>query len=431
MTVVKAAIAGSSKRSAHEEVGRGRQAAAELPGQSNADTASHVCPRCTFDNHPSMTSCEICGAPLKSNMPASPTAMTGSDSTRGSSPEPASSNSLQALDDPMEPTKFSFRSGGEKIFHDRLKGALTQRKWLLQSAPVTPRLDSPTPSGQATPPIRKNIGISGLERHDSELRQTNEVVIGNAFEDLSALMASAKDIIALAEKFSKQTKADGVEPADLEQQPMEQANALLSSLNLTTTKEMLGASSSSSAQHSTYLTQLARSVADFLLDDTGGTALLKSSGGIISLVDLWAVFNRARGGVELVSPMDLSEAVELFEKLRLPVQARQFKASGLRVVRSAEWNDERIVKALTKWLQELRDVEAALDEQGDAINWGRGVTALEVADRFGWSVGVASEELEMAEESGALCREMGVEGIKFWLNWFTKDLAELVGFRFD
>ena len=53
--------------------------------------------------------------------------------------------------------------------------------------------------------------------------------------------------------------------------------------------------------------------------------------------------------------------------------------------------------------------------------FGRGITAQEAAQRFGWSVGVASEELEMAEEKGALCREEGVEGLRFWENWIVDD----------
>lgn len=137
--------------------------------------------------------------------------------------------------------------------------------------------------------------------------------------------------------------------------------------------------------------------------------------------------------MELVSPMDFSEAVDLFEKLRLPVQARVFRGSGLRVVRGSEWSDERVVKALISWLRDLRRQDVmegfadGLEQNRSGMQWGRGVTALEAADRFGWSVGVAGEELAMAEERGALCREVGLEGVKFWKNWFTKDLAELAG----
>ena len=49
--------------------------------------------------------------------------------------------------------------------------------------------------------------------------------------------------------------------------------------------------------------------------------------------------------------------------------------------------------------------------------FGRGVTARDAAERFGWSIGVAEEELEMAEERGVLCREESIEGLTFWENF--------------
>jgi len=142
---------------------------------------------------------------------------------------------------------------------------------------------------------------------------------------------------------------------------------------------------------------------------------LKGEGGIMSLVDLWAVFNRSRNGVELVSPSDFEKAASLWEKLGLPVRLRRFK-SGLLVVQRREWNDDKIINLLKVWFQEMHILPPA---QIDAIDWrlfGRGITAQEAAQRFGWSVGVASEELEMAEEKGVLCREEGIEGLKFWEN---------------
>ncbi|KAG4432843.1 hypothetical protein IFR05_011682 [Cadophora sp. M221] len=117
----------------------------------------------------------------------------------------------------------------------------------------------------------------------------------NAFEDLEALMASAKEIVALAESFS--SSGGGAE-----------TNAVANALGLVTTKDMLGGGSNS---ESLYISELSRNLADFLTDDARG--VLRKAGGIISLVDLWAVFNRARGGVELVSPLDFEKAARLWE----------------------------------------------------------------------------------------------------------------------
>lgn len=377
--------------------------------QASENGASFQCPRCTFLNHPSLLSCELCGAPLLSQ--DLPTGL-GQQESRAESPGPM----LQSLSLPgigaSESIKISFRGGGEKIFLERLKAAMTQRKWLLQGAPPVPKLNRQggdvgvNDSSPSTDRV-KTVGIAGLEQRRLDMRKNNEVVIGSAFEDLEALMASAKEIVALAESFARQM--DGSVNGSSE------ANALLaqsaSALGLVTTKDMLSGGSSS---ETLYLSELSRNLAEFLTEDARG--VLRKAGGIISLVDLWAIFNRARGGVELVSPMDFEKAARLWEKLKLPVRLRQFK-SGVLVVQASDRTDEKTIKSLLAWLNDLHYFPPEKDVPWDWREFGRGVTALDAAERFGWSIGVATEELEMAEERGALCREESAEGLKFWENW--------------
>ncbi|KAK1988835.1 EAP30/Vps36 family protein [Colletotrichum cereale] len=376
--------------------------------QKPADpSATFQCPRCTFSNHPSLLSCEMCGAPLISQ--DLPKTKPQEQAQRTESPGPVS-NSPAPGQDTAENIKISFRGGGEKIFYERLKGALTQRKWLLQGAPPVPKSNRTvddngaivrTPS--AAPERPKGVGIAGLEQRGLDMRKNNEVMIGSAFEDLDALMASAKEIVALAERFARQNGGSGAE-----------ANALLaesaSQLGLVTTKDIVGGSSSETL----YLSELSRNLAEFLTDDARG--VLKKAGGIINLVDLWAMFNRARGGVELVSPMDFEKAAQMWETLKLPVRLRKFK-SGVLVVQSSERTDETTIKALVSWLDDLHEFPPEKELAWDWRQFGRGVTARDAAERFGWSIGVAEEELEMAEERGVLCREDGIEGLKFWKNY--------------
>ena len=416
MNVVKAAIASMSDRHA------GSLGAIESndPGQTvsrdspySGVESSVACPRCTFLNHPSLPTCEVCGVALprrSHNLSSVSTTPPGSRSESPAPPDDASTSSIN----------FSFRDGGEKIFLERLKSALVQKKWLLQSAPPVPqaskRFAADRTSGESGGAGR-GVGIAGLEQRGLETRKNNEVVIGNAFEDLAALMASAKDIIALAETFASQVKPSSGDstPYDSSGDAIAQdPAALLSQLNLTTTKDML-----SSTTSSLYHSELARSLAEFLTDDSRG--VLRSSGGIMTLVDLWALFNRARGGVELVSPTDFAAAAELFETLGLPVRLRRFK-SGVCVVQERGRTEERTIAALTGWLAQLREDGIPHGEatSWDWNRWGSGVTAQECAERFGWSVGVAVEELEMAEEKGALCRESCLEGVRFWENWFVE-----------
>lgn len=375
----------------------------------------NVCPRCTFANHPSLPDCEICGASLKKTN-------NGSRSlTPDRSDSPAPLFPVDKLGDTAisECIKLSFRGGGEKIFLERLKNALVQRKWILQNAPPVPKLASPfqqsheNSSSPGTPPQTSGVGIAGLERRGLETRKNNEAAIGGAFEDLEALMASAKEIVALAESFAT---GSGMAPSE----ESADANSLLSqsaaALGMVTTKDMLG-----SGSENLYLSELSRNLAEYLTDDRKG--ILHREGGIMSLIDLWAVFNRSRNGVELVSPADFQKAAELWEKLRLPVRLRRFK-SGLLVVQRFDWNDEKTLRQLELWFEEM-----TLETPADGVTWdcqlyGRGVTAQEAAQRFGWSVGVAAEELEMAEDRGFLCREEGIEGLKLWRNHIALGEAE-------
>ncbi|AEO60859.1 hypothetical protein MYCTH_2310541 [Thermothelomyces thermophilus ATCC 42464] len=393
--------------------------------QSSDPDASFQCPRCTFLNHPSLLSCEICGAALISH--DLPPELAPQTRAHTESPGPvlhAHSPLASGADNP-ESIKISFRGGGEKIFYERLKSSMTQRKWLLQGAPPIPKaprpgessLDGPGTGSSTSAPAtttptsqsRAKIGgIAGLEHHSQAVRKNNELVIGSAFEDLEALMASAKEVVALAESFARQVK--GASSAG--------ENALLADsvnqLGLVATKDIVGSSSGAGGSDSLYLSELARTLAEFLTDDRRG--VLRKAGGIISLVDLWAMFNRARGGVELVSPADFEKAAALWERLGLPVRLRTFK-SGVKVVQGRDRTDETTIKALLAWLKDLHEIPPEREVPWDWRRFGRGVTARDAAERFGWSIGVAEEELEMAEERGVLCREEGIEGLKFWENF--------------
>lgn len=358
------------------------------------------CPRCTFRNHPQLLSCELCGAPLLS------AETPREEANRSESPGPILEIPSSSLGNSPECVKLSFRVGGDKIFHERLKGAMVQRKWLLQNAPPVPKPSQER--AQALTERTKVVGIAGLERRGQEQRNNNAVAIGSAFEDLEALMASAKEIVALAESFAKTSADDSASANPL---LLESATAL----GMVTTKEMLGSRSGSG---SLYVSELSRNLAEYLTDDARG--ILKKEGGIMSLVDLWAIFSRAKGGVDLVSPIDFEKAARLWEKLNLPVRLRQFK-NGLLVVQRHDWTDDKTIAQILGWFNELRQIPPPIDVKWDWTTFGRGVTAQEAARRFGWSVGVASEELEMAEDKGVLCREEGVEGLRFWENFFMDE----------
>nr|KYP34305.1 Vacuolar protein sorting-associated protein 36 [Cajanus cajan] len=81
-----------------------------------------------------------------------------------------------------------------------------------------------------------------------------------------------------------------------------------------------------------YHQQLSRQLADFV------KVPLERAGGIINLIDIYCLFNRARG-TELISPDDLLQACSLWEKFDVPVVLRKFD-SGVMVIQTKSHSDE-------------------------------------------------------------------------------------------
>lgn len=425
--MVKASIAAMSSRtgSASTDLSSSQRNSMDMALSSGPPTSSPqsvgqstLCPRCTFQNHPSLNTCEMCGASLY-NISSRRSQLIEQSIQRPESPGPSLAGTSIVGDETIETIKFSFRAGGVQVFMERLQGALVQRKWLLQSAPPVPRAHMTPPqssspysapyqatAASSTPP--RVVGIAGLERRGAELRQNNQAVIGTAFEDLEALMTSAKEVIQMAEQFARQSNGNASD--DAKRLVSDSASAL----GLITTKDMLGSGSSA---EQLYVTELSRDLAEFLTDDRKG--ILRKEGGIISLVDLWQVFNRTRNGIELISPLDFEKAATTWDTLRLPVRLRRFK-SGLLVVQERSRTDEKTIASLLGW---LRQPQSTTPQPLAENSFGRGATAHEIAEQFGWSVGVATEELEMAEETGALCRDQCLDGIRFWENHISKFAA--------
>lgn len=75
-----------------------------------------------------------------------------------------------------------------------------------------------------------------------------------------------------------------------------------------------------------YFNQLARQLAEFLSD------CMPKNGGIMTLSDIYCMFNRARG-VELISPDDLYQAARLQTQLKLGYHLRKFQG-GLIVLQA-------------------------------------------------------------------------------------------------
>ncbi|KAF5338832.1 hypothetical protein D9758_012092 [Tetrapyrgos nigripes] len=157
--------------------------------------SSIACPACTFLNHPSMRSCEICGTDLP-KLRTEPE-MKSAPSSRPTSPDTDSD------DDDGRKTrmmKLSFRKGGDKAFYAVLKRSLQGKAWEAKHPSGT----SLTPSSE---PEFNRSGISGILRTVEASAQGRDANMSDALQDLEALMIKAKDMVKLAADLNERLTA--------------------------------------------------------------------------------------------------------------------------------------------------------------------------------------------------------------------------------
>ncbi|GLT50020.1 hypothetical protein SLA2020_235340 [Shorea laevis] len=238
------------------------------------------------------------------------------------------------------------------------------------------------------------VGVAGILRKEQEMWESTDKSLQEAFQDLSALMSKAKEMVMLAEKM-RQKLLSGTNTSaanDEEMGSKEEMQDWLLSVGIISpvTKETAGA---------LYHQQLSRQLADFV------RIPLEKAGGMINLIDVYCLFNRARG-TELISPEDLLQACSLWEKFDVPVMLRKFD-SGVMVIQNKSHSDEEVfarIKALVSKPEALRN----------------GISASDAARTLEIAPAMAKEHLLTAESKGLLCRDISPDGFRFYINLFPE-----------
>ena len=323
---------------------------------------------------------------------------------------------------------LAFRGENPDAFTAAVADALVKKTWLAEpppssstrtGAPSSSSLATRVPPGQPPPPAAPpppnaagrpaafaiSAGVGGvLHRQHQEHKQRQETVT-EAFTDMNALMAKAKEMVTLAEHLAavanrrqqRTTDSSGSDASDAETTEMD---AMMLSMGIASpvTRETAGA---------LYHQQLARQLADWL------PQVLAKRGGILALPDVFCLFNRARGS-ELISPEDLLKACQLWRRLGVPLQFRRFE-SGVQVVQSLDRSDDEVCATLTEMIN--RPLGPSDDETRDAM---RRMDAYSASVALGIPPTIASEYLLMAERHGILCRDDGPEATYFYPNFFPE-----------
>ena len=158
----------------------------------------------------------------------------------------------------------------------------------------------------------------------------------------------------------------------------------------------------SSDNSTVYYETLARQLADFL------SPKLAQTSGIMTLTDVYCLYNRARG-TNLISPQDLLTAVEYMDKISsLSLRLKTFP-SGLKVVLQAnKYNEEELAK-------QLQEMCLKADHQS--------LTSLDASRLLKMSAMLAQEALLAAERQGYLSRDSTLETTRFYSNRFPEFAA--------
>lgn len=300
---------------------------------------------------------------------------------------------------------------GRDDFFSQLESALARKGWIKETAAEV--MGRRTSEGSRA----SNAGIAGILRRQEANRKATSEIAAEAFSDLQSLIDKAKEVVAVVERYSavlqdKQAAAvagaagEG-EGKDANREAEDLSNILLD-IGIASPVTKLSAGTR-------YHQQLARQLADFLSSPPGGRAgartIMDRFGGMMTLADVFSIFNRARG-TELVSPSDLLATAKLLGPTRLGMSLRQF-ASGVMVLQADTHSDRAVGERLV-----------AAAKSGES-RWGEGVVATQVARDLRVSVTLAVEHLGTAEAGGLLCRDEGVEGTRFYANEFDGFLKTL------
>ncbi|GMI54929.1 hypothetical protein TeGR_g10932 [Tetraparma gracilis] len=288
---------------------------------------------------------------------------------------------------------LKFEAGADRDFvFEGLQTALSRAGWAAAEKAA------PAPAaGFST----SGAGIGGIIKRKKEEKIREAKLTDAAFGgDLDTLMESATAVVAVVEKYvakmERQKAAEGGGGAGDEDE--ERMNALLQGMGMVSgvTKESAG---------TLFHSELSKELAAFLNSGEGGGLIRARFGGLITLPELYCLYNRARGA-DLISPEDLLLAAQGLKKITTSGMSLVTFPSGVIVVQVDEYSSANVVAQLQALCKEV------------AGSKNSGITALEAAKVLKATPILAMEMIRQAEAAGALVRDEDVEGALFWENKF-------------
>ncbi|KAL7496592.1 hypothetical protein ACHAWT_009268 [Skeletonema menzelii] len=237
-------------------------------------------------------------------------------------------------------------------------------------------------------------------------------------EDIDAFMREATPLLKVIQKYTstieRERKAAALSTNHVHKDTSKQHN---DTEKLVAMLENMGMASALSEKQSgsMYHKQLARQIVDFLRHNDK----LNKAGGMMTLTDVYCLFNRARG-TNMISPDDLLKALNLMKVLGLGMSRRSFK-SGVLVIQDDAFDDEVMAKKLANL------ASSSMKQKSESLGAGAsftddvgGITVIDVSRTLKIPALLANEQLQSAEHMGWLCRDITIEGIRYFPNLFQE-----------
>ncbi|KAJ9090401.1 Vacuolar protein-sorting-associated protein 36 [Entomophthora muscae] len=221
-------------------------------------------------------------------------------------------------------------------------------------------------------------GIQGLvDKAEKSVSQTNQQ-LGEAFQDIQTLMDRAAPMVQLASSIA--AKVQKINSSSVGE---DSDNALIRNylvqlgIDSPVTKDVAG---------SLFHQELAKEIGKIIVPLLSQPPYL----GAIDLVDVYCIFNRARGVGNLVSPEDILKSCDCFDKLCIPLLLKKFP-SGVNVLQAKGFAEDMVISRI---MSELKAQSDGLDVTGLSNRLGNGIS-LEMLNGY----------LQSAEEKGLICRD--------------------------
>lgn len=254
--------------------------------------------------------------------------------------------------------------------------------------------------------------------YESKKKKEVDESLQTAFKDLDSLFKEAENMISIANKLTQIVNSENLDKDDesykLHTEIMDKMG-IWSPVTRTTHRN-----------ESLYLKELSKELCDFIIHKVfvGNSRIqffidnrkindkleddFKINLSMISLADIYCIFNRARG-TELISPEDLLDACKLFKDLNLPLKLVELE-SGFLMITTIDLDEKSVTKKIYKLL----------------TREGR-MTSAQLSQLQNIALPMALHYLYKSEELGLLCRDESSEGLVFYPNlFFTEEEREAI-----